>query len=232
MSRSVTRGPAGGRPRPAIRLRPAPVLDPPFDDEMPAQPGDRYDPRAEQLTLDIRAVAPSAAGGRSADAPPAAEPVPVSVSTESWRAARRFVGLYLEILNGYRPPGQIRSLSTPGNATAIVEHVAAARRRITDRPAASAHTRPPLRSARSRTGPTGPAGTRPPTASVPTRRPGTHAELVVLRRLRVCQPRDGVAEAAVVLGTSTRVWAVALRLETHDSRWLCTTVQTCDPDNQ
>lgn len=225
MSRSVIRVPVGGRPRPAIRLRPAPALEPPFDDEIPPphQPGGAYHPHAQQLTLDLHTPRPGTAD-RTPDASPAAATDPVTTSTESWRAARRFVGLYLEILNGYRPVGQIRSLSTPGSATAIVEQAAATRQRVTRRPSATAPRR--------RTAPTRPAApTRPPVTSAATRHRAAHPDLVILRRLRVCQPRDGVAEAAIVLATGTRVWAMAIRLETHHDRWLCTTLQTCDPDD-
>jgi hypothetical protein len=43
-----------------------------------------------------------------------------------------------------------------------------------------------------------------------------------LRQLRVCQPRDGVAEAVAVLGQGGQAWAMTLRLERRQADWLCT----------
>jgi hypothetical protein len=51
-------------------------------------------------------------------------------------------------------------------------------------------------------------------------------EAVALRRLRVCEPRRGVAEAAAVLHANGRAWALAVRLEQRRGRWLCTAVRT------
>lgn len=48
-----------------------------------------------------------------------------------------------------------------------------------------------------------------------------HARAVV-RSVRVFEPADGIAEAAVVVRESRRCWAMALRLEGVDGRWLCT----------
>jgi hypothetical protein len=51
---------------------------------------------------------------------------------------------------------------------------------------------------------------------------------IKLRRMRVCEPRDGVAEISVVLTTGCqrpaagRSWAAAFRLERHHGRWQCT----------
>lgn len=44
----------------------------------------------------------------------------------------------------------------------------------------------------------------------------------VVRTVRVFEPSDGVAEAAVVVRDRTRCWAMALRLEGVDGRWVCT----------
>ncbi|MEP7161964.1 MAG: Rv3235 family protein [Dermatophilaceae bacterium] len=43
-----------------------------------------------------------------------------------------------------------------------------------------------------------------------------------VRRVRVCRPADGVAEASVVVADAHRVRAIALRLEAVDSRWVVT----------
>ncbi|MFC7544764.1 Rv3235 family protein [Plantactinospora sp. GCM10030261] len=52
-----------------------------------------------------------------------------------------------------------------------------------------------------------------------TRRSGSALRI---RVLRVCEPTDGVAEVAVVLGRIDRSWALALRLERSPDGWLCT----------
>lgn len=47
----------------------------------------------------------------------------------------------------------------------------------------------------------------------------------VVRRVRVCEVRDGVVEACAVIIESERVRAVALRLEGLDGRWRATAVE-------
>jgi hypothetical protein len=233
-----------GPPRPAIRVRPAPALEPPFDDERP--PRAWAGPGAEQLALDLRAAArpggPSAdrraapasagtasaggasaggasAGGASAgalsvsrasvsraSAAPASTarastaPAPTGPSAETHTAVRRFIRLCLEIFNGYRPTGHVRAVTTPGQAASVIEQVGLARERVI--------------ALRRASGP----GT-PPAAGRRTLRP---AEVVSLRHVQVCEPRSGVAEAAAVLHTAGRTWALAVRLESCRGRWLCT----------
>jgi hypothetical protein len=48
---------------------------------------------------------------------------------------------------------------------------------------------------------------------------------VAIQRVRVCEPADGVAEAAVVVRHGPRVRAVAVRLVGQDGRWRVTAVQ-------
>ncbi|WP_250290254.1 Rv3235 family protein [Frankia sp. CiP1_Cm_nod1] len=47
-----------------------------------------------------------------------------------------------------------------------------------------------------------------------------------LRCLRVCEPREGIAEVAAVIARGDRVSAIALRMETAGSRWRVTALQT------
>ncbi len=54
--------------------------------------------------------------------------------------------------------------------------------------------------------------------SVPARR-------AVVRSVRICQPADGVVEAAAVVVARGRVQAVALRLEGLDGRWQVTALE-------
>lgn len=40
--------------------------------------------------------------------------------------------------------------------------------------------------------------------------------------VRICEPRPGTAEIAAVIRTGTQTWALAVRLEQRQGRWLCT----------
>jgi Family of unknown function (DUF6459) len=48
---------------------------------------------------------------------------------------------------------------------------------------------------------------------------------VAVRRVRVCEPRTGVAEVAAVLDQRDGSWAMAVRLERRRERWTCTSLQ-------
>jgi len=52
------------------------------------------------------------------------------------------------------------------------------------------------------------------------RRPGQPVRTVRLQRLRVCEPRPGVAEAAAAVGVAGRTWAVAFRIERRRGSWI------------
>ncbi|MFG3682466.1 Rv3235 family protein [Micromonospora chalcea] len=230
-------------PRPPVRLRPAPPLDPPCTDEDPV-----WSPLG-QLALDLadprrRDPAGSAArpAGRAPDPPPAwprwsssldrlptlapppgglaappsaadtsgpvrTTPGPTgtapgcgsptfdtgtptsalaSATPEGARAAHRFVRTFLEIVNGFRPPGQLRPLCLPETVAPVTAELTRAARRVT-----------------------------------PVRR-RTARPALLLRRLRVCEPRAGAVEAtAVFVGAAGTSWAVALRLERRRGTWLC-----------
>jgi hypothetical protein len=57
------------------------------------------------------------------------------------------------------------------------------------------------------------------------RRVGCRREPVQVRLLRVCEPRPGVAEAAVALGSGGRTWALAFRLERRRGAWVSTALR-------
>lgn len=48
---------------------------------------------------------------------------------------------------------------------------------------------------------------------------------LVVRAVRVCEPVDGVAEVAAVIGYRSRVRALALRMTGVDGRWLITALE-------
>ncbi|MET8148380.1 Rv3235 family protein [Actinoplanes sp. NPDC049668] len=182
-------------PRPAIRLRPAPRREPPFDDERdPASL-----PSPDQLALDwARLIAGDTRPATAAESPPPVIRTVVSgVSADAKLAVRRFVKLCVEVFNGYRPPAHLRRFAQAREAaTVVAEGLSGAQRVAGVRLASSS------------------GGARP-------RRPAPVAVL----RLRLCEPRAGAVEAAVVLMIADRVWAMALRLELHEASWVATALR-------
>ena len=180
-------------PRPAIRLRPAPRHEPPFDDERDP----RTWPLPHQLALEWSTPA------RPPD-PPTPPPPPVrrtvvsGVSGDAKVAVRRFVSTCVEVLNGYRPAAHLRRLSQPKEAATVVAQGLAGAHRV-------AEARQALTAGRA------PRPRRPAPAAVV--------------RARLCAPREGAVEAAVVLMIGDRTWAMALRLELHDESWQATTLR-------
>lgn len=191
--------------RPAIRLRPAPALDPPFDDEATPLPlWDQLPLQFEGATRHRR-HAPIPVPRVRSGAPPLPDPpgdattpptALASASEETKRAARRFLDVCLEILNGYRPIAHLRGLAGH-NALPVIEQMTACLDRAND-----------LRR------------THDPTRALP------HGHrFVILRHLRVCEPRSGVAEGAAALTLFGRTWALAFRLERKRGRWHCAVVR-------
>jgi hypothetical protein len=206
--RSVEVAP-GGR-RPPIRLRPVPQFDPPFDDEL--SPEVWAD--AHQLAFDLSGLAPA---GRPASSPaaeagpggaatpgPADGPAVAGASADAKRAVHRFVAMCVEVLNGYRPAAHLRRLSRPGQAAGVVAQAVAAAHRVAD-----------LRRGAGR-------GARTTRGARTVDRHGRRPDPVAVLKLRLCEPRPGVVEAAVLLVTGDRTWAVALRLEHHQQSWAAT----------
>ncbi|WP_229399620.1 Rv3235 family protein [Micromonospora okii] len=149
-----------GPARPPVRLRPAPPIDPPFVEE-PAEGWPR--PVAAQLALDLFEAhrrAPShpgrrphdpgpAPGGPGRSAPTAPPPLALVTATpEATRAAQRFVATCLEILNGYRPLGQIRPMSELARSAEVVQELTRAAARTG--PVRRRSTRPTVRLRRLR----------------------------------------------------------------------------------
>ena len=112
-------------------------------------------------------------------------------------AVRRFVHMCVEVLNGYRPAAHLRRLSLPKEAADVVAQATAGTSRV----------------AQMRRSPRTP-GRR-------AHQPGPAAVI----RLRLCEPRPGAVEAAVLLVTGERTWAMALRLEMHQQNWCATTLR-------
>ncbi|MEU7927457.1 Rv3235 family protein [Micromonospora sp. NPDC049801] len=143
-----------GVSRPPVRLRPVPPIDPPYQDET-YWPG----PTHGQLALDlfastrpdpvrpaVRRTAPRRTPAHPANQP--GTPLPPTTAPEATRAAHRFVGTCLEVVNGYRSPAQVRPLLDPGRATDLLTELARASGRAG--PARRRATRPALRLTRLR----------------------------------------------------------------------------------
>ncbi|MEU5562203.1 MULTISPECIES: Rv3235 family protein [Micromonospora] len=153
-----------GPSRPPIRLRPAPPLDPPYADD-----GTGWSPPTHgQLALDLFAATrptpgpsparraglrpvPTGPGrGPAAALPPDAL---VTATAEATRAAHRFVGTCVEVLNGYRPPAQLRPLFDPTRAHDLLPELSRATSRIgPPRRRSTRSARPTVRVRRVRAG--------------------------------------------------------------------------------
>ena len=194
MRRTVEIAPAG--PRPSIRLRPVPLCEPPFDDEVePAVWA-----TAHQLALDWSPTALHRPEDEPATPvrPPAPRPVVAGPSADARLAVRHFVRACVEVLNGYRPAAHLRRLSVPGEAAGVVAQGLAGAQRIAA-----------LRLARQ----------------PPGRRPSRRLPPVAAVTSLLCEPRPGAVEAAVTLVTGDRTWAMALRLECHHGTWSATALR-------
>jgi hypothetical protein len=216
--------------RPPIRVRPAPRTDPPYDDELdpqqwvhphqlafefpPRQPPPDPPPAWPEHGSPALARSAHAIGARSADQhrtdrPSAGFPAPgtgphgprvVGASGEARLAVRRFVTMCVEVLNGYRPATHLRLLSLPKEAPGVVAQAVAGTSRVAE-----------LRRIRG--------------ATRTTDRRGRGPTPVGVVRLHLCEPRHGAVEAAVLLVTGDRTWAMALRLELHQQVWRATTLR-------
>jgi hypothetical protein len=206
---AVSRRFESGGVRPVVRLRPAPPVEPPYDDERapegravcagqlelrppgrPSRPAATRPPTPVALPNQVALANP---------APPAAAVRAVgAVPSEAGIATLRFVKACVEVLNGFRPVTHLRAHTTPPDYVRVADQLT--------RRAVRLHMVP------SR-------GHRP---GVPARAP----EPVVIQRLHVCEPRAGAVEAAVVLAHAGATWAMAVRLERrHRQQWHCTLMQ-------
>ncbi|WP_326551591.1 Rv3235 family protein [Micromonospora sp. NBC_01813] len=199
-----------------------PPLDPPFTDA----PADFGVHPGVQLALDLSgppsvepARPPDDRSGTGHGGPAALPPDALAgASPDARQAAHRFLAASVEIINGFRPVSHGRRLTTPKQASAICVQLTAAveRVRTADRPPGGQRGRGPQPSR-----PGQPASARPG----PPMRGDRRQELLRVRQLRICEPMAGVVETAAVLGTSSRSWALAFRLERQAGVWLGTAVQ-------
>ncbi|MFI5936705.1 Rv3235 family protein [Actinoplanes sp. NPDC051494] len=115
--------------------------------------------------------------------------------SEAEFAVRRFLNPCIEVLNGFRPAAHLRKLAQPRDAALLVSQALAAAQKL------------------ARTRRDSPQASRlrvPPPA--------------VMVAMSFCEPRPGVIEAAAVLATPDKTWALPFRLECHGNRWLAVTL--------
>jgi hypothetical protein len=141
------------------------------------------------------AARPAPGSGRGT--PPPASGATAGASGDAKLAVRRFVHMCVEVLNGYRPAAHLRRLALPQEAAAVVAQAVAGVSRVTE-------LRRETRAGHRRDRRSGPVG---------------------VIRLQLCEPRPGAVEAAVLLVTGERTWAMALRLEVHQQTWCATTLR-------
>jgi hypothetical protein len=208
-------------PRPVIRVRPVPQSDPPFDDELSSEiwapahqlafawptrerPGGPTTPAApcEHVAGGPGQGGQTGVGAQALSGQPAAGRVARAraaggASGDAKLAVRRFVAMCVEVLNGYRPAAHLRRLALPMEAAGVVAQGVSGARRVAElRRAARGGSRRAMR-------------------------PGPVAVL----RIRLCEPRPGAVEAAVLLITGERTWAMAVRLELHQQDWAATVLR-------
>jgi hypothetical protein len=221
-----------------VRLRRPPASEPPYD---PGFSGPSAPARLTAAPLGVRPDRdPATTLVRVPGLAPAGAVAPVAAS------AQRYVRICLEVLNGFRPASHLRTLSGPVEFSTVVSQLSRRRNgRGHFAQAADQTLAPAGASAVRRAGqPTvsGPRNARTlavaqstptvagavryaaPASTVRRNAPGA-AQPFRLLRLRLSEPRDGVAEIVAVLSYAGSSLAMALRLERHGDQWLCALVQ-------
>lgn len=194
-----------------LRVHRAPLLDPPFEDELsPAiyrplildTASTRFvDPQAttspEGYTAALHFVADAQANERAA--PPVEPAIALAAVRNANRlgqtsaAALRFLNVCLELFNGFRSPRQILTLLHVEHAHAVLEELTRTTRHLNE---------------------------------MRRRDNGTR---VRRRQLRTCEPRAGAVEVAAVLTDGVRSFAMCYRLEGEASTWRCTCLRVILP---
>lgn len=189
-----------------IRLVPAPVIDPPYDDEIEPAARTTHQPDAipaTQGTLALAFVLPSGlpavpraplylAPDPDDDPEFAPRHTPTSALPPPRRWAAQFIQGLLEVVAGDRPAPQLLRWTTP----AVYEQI---------RQASGAMSKSGMAA----------RGARPVGWS--------HRALV--RSLHIGEPSDGAAEVCATVQRGPRAAAIALRLDGVDGRWQCTALQ-------
>ena len=202
-----------------VRLRPVPVTEPPYEDTNP--PGtaphasNSVGPHDVELPLDWDHH--GRMGADPLDSAHHRPPQPRQPLDHPSLAVKRYVDMYVEVLNQRRPVRHLAPHTAEDVYAAIQAGLA-----YSGLHWLPGHPTPPFLMPHG-----GYAGARFPQQRhdaqrmAPQRRPHS-LPLVRLRRMRCCLPLPGVVEGAAVLSRGTLVRAIAVRLEQQHHRWLCT----------
>jgi hypothetical protein len=202
---------------PPVRLRSAPTFEPPYDDEM--APGQALHacpvgPFDVELPLDwgrrdrwfADSPSPRRTGGaRRHGTAGSRQPAERQVPDQLRLTIRRFVDMYVEVLNVRRPLRHLRPVMTEDAFETT--RLALARR-------GKAWWPTPVGRAQARAA-----------HQVTVTRVSGRPTVIAVRRLRCCRPVPGVAEVAAVLHRGDEVRAMGFRLEQDESAWLCTALE-------
>ena len=224
MSLARTRPPV----RPTVRLHPVPPLDPPFDDEFvpeiwiggprsPDAPAGRPDPtrpagsdrcRPGRTGWSGADPAPSVPSADQAGAPVVRRNPPAPTGPDHPATTAKSVAM---------PAATVFAGATPEAKQAA--------KRFLDTCLEIVNGYRPAGHVRALASPADAAGMVEHLASAASRlsgrrRPGQPVRTIRLRRLRVCEPRPGVVEAAAAVGIAGRTWAIAFRIERRRGNWV------------
>jgi hypothetical protein len=217
-----------------VRLRRPPASEPPYDSAF----SDGSTPaRRKPTPVGIR---PAHDPATTPTASAAGVVPPVAAS------AQRYVRICLEVLNGFRPASHLRTLSGPVEFSMVVSQLsrrrngrghfaqtagvastaagAPANRRVVQPAMSGARNAGAATTAQSSPATAGVVRYTAPASTAGRNAPGA-AQPFRLLRMRLSEPRDGVAEIVAVLSYAGSSLAMALRLERHGDQWLCALVQ-------
>lgn len=223
-------------PKP-IRLLPVPRSEPMPDEEPPAAGVPDPQPLASALPLVLPtptrepsfAPPPRSSRRRAEQAQTDSRPERLSAHI----AVRCFLVALIEVVRGYRPATQLRALCRPDRYAAIAEQITSPYflRGGSVLRGGSAPARAPVAGHASRKATAGHVAGNPPARGMRPTRPQHSApnERIEVRRVQICAVLDDVAEAAVVLARREHVWAMAIRMERVDTRWLCAHLEVITP---
>jgi hypothetical protein len=221
-----------------VRLRPVPPLDPPFDDEyapgiwVGGPTGAELD--GLRVQADEGAVRPARSGTTPTGGPAGAS----VVATTRADAPAPETGHRVRLDRAVRPSRPGPRVAAPADETSPAAVVGA----IGASPEAWQAARFFLRACLEIVNGYRPAGhiwaqcdpaeargvmdtLVAAAARVSVRCPGQPTHTAQLQRLRVCEPRPGIVEAAAVIGVAGRTWAMAFRIERRRGRWVGVSVE-------